>query len=90
MLTSIPIISPIEVKFGEPAVRLLASPPDYEVDALPTAVASAPEYSGDPAQLALEEIEHAAEISEYHDFSWWEERIRTIRSKLEADPAENS
>lgn len=89
MLTSIPIISPIEVKFGEPAVRLLSSPPDYEVDALPAGVASAPEYSGDPARVALDDIEHAAEISEYHDFSWWEERIHTIRSKLETDRTEN-
>lgn len=90
MLTSIPIISPIEVKFGEPSIRLLPSPPDYEVDALPAAVESTPEYSADPVQVALDEIERAAQISEYHDFSWWDERIRTIRSRLDTDRAEKS
>lgn len=90
MLMSIPIISPVEVKFEESAVRLLSSPPDYEVDALPVAIESVAEYSGDPAQLALDEIERAAQISEYHDFSWWDERIRTIRASLDTDRAEKS
>ncbi|MEO7041174.1 MAG: hypothetical protein ABI035_02830 [Gemmatimonadaceae bacterium] len=92
---SIPVISPIEIKLGEPTVRMLPAPPDYEVHALPPAAvlieeateesttASAQESTTDPAIAALDEMEHATQISEYHDFSWWDERIRLIRARLE-------
>lgn len=86
MLTStfmnIPIISPIELTLGEPGIRRLP-PPDYEIQALPAAAAA--ESLRDPAVLALDEIEKAAQISEYHDFSWWDERIRVIRAQLQPD-----
>lgn len=87
MLTStfmnIPIISPIELTLGEPGIRRLP-PPDYEIQALPAA-ALPTESPQDPAVLALDEIERAAQISEYHDFSWWDERIRVIRAQLQPD-----
>lgn len=89
MLISIPIISPIEIKLGEPSVRMLPAP-DYEVHALPPAAILSAETATppqDPAIAALNEIEIAAQISEYHDFSWWDERIRQIRSRLESDGA---
>jgi hypothetical protein len=76
-MLSIPIISPIELTLGEAGVRRLP-PPDYEIDALPPA----PPAPRGPATVALDEIEHAAQISEYHDFSWWDQRIRTIRARL--------
>lgn len=87
MLMSIPIISPIEIKLAEPTVRRLPAPPDYEVDALPPAAVLTEEAAEvdtkDPAVIALDEMEHATQISEYHDFSWWDERIRLIRTRLE-------
>lgn len=82
MLINIPIISPIEITLGEPGVRRLP-PPDYEIHALPAATVLTDETPApDPATVALEEIERAAQISEYHDFSWWDERIRIIRARL--------
>ena len=93
MLTSIPIISPIEITLGEPGIRRLP-PPDYEIHALPAAAVLSAGTNADtnagtsagtseqPALTALDEIERAAQISEYHDFSWWDERIRIIRARL--------
>jgi hypothetical protein len=83
MLTSIPVISPIEIKLGDPTVRRLPAPPDYEVHALPPAAVLAEAAAKDPAIVALDEMEHATQISEYHDFSWWDERMRLIRARLE-------
>jgi hypothetical protein len=84
VLTSIPIISPIELKLGEPEARRLP-PPDYEIDALPPAAVLGVQAQRDPATMALDEIENAAQISEYHDFSWWDERVRIIREQLARD-----
>ena len=90
MLTSIPIISPIEITLGEPGARRLP-PPDYEIHALPAAavltsgVLTEETAQPDFALVALDGIERAAQISEYHDFSWWDERIRLIRARLEQD-----
>ena len=82
MLINIPIISPIEITLGEPGIRRLP-PPDYEIHALPAAAILTPEtIATDPAVIALDEMERAAQISEYHDFSWWDERIRVIRARL--------
>jgi len=86
---SIPVISPIEIRLGEPAIRMLPAP-DYEVHALPAAAilsAETPTPPQDPAIAALNEIELAAQVSEYHDFSWWDERIQQIRERLERDGA---
>jgi len=95
MLMSIPVISPIEIKLGDPTVRRLPAPPDYEVHALPPAAVltdiaseeTSEETSDatvkDPVIVALDEIEHATQISEYHDFAWWDERICLIRARLE-------
>jgi hypothetical protein len=82
VLTRIPVISPIEVTLGPAGVRRLPAP-DYEIDALPLVAALGVGTSRDPAIVALEEIETAARISEYHDFSWWEERLELIRTQLE-------
>ncbi len=83
MLTSIPVISPIEVKLDEPTLRRLPAPPDYEVHALPPASMPTEDATKHPAIFALDEMEHATQISEYHDFSWWYERIQVIRTRLE-------
>lgn len=87
-MLSIPIISPIELKLGESGVRRLPAPPDYEIDALPAAAVLNTESPKDPAIAALDEIEHATQISEYHDFSWWDERIRLIRARLQSSSEE--
>lgn len=91
MLTSIPVISPIEIVLGEPGVRRLPAP-DYEIHALPAAAvlapASAPVAPPDPALNALDDMDRAAQIGEYHDFSWWDERIRIIRGRLQAATTE--
>lgn len=82
MLTHIPVISPIEVTLGETGIRRLP-PPDYEIHALPAAAVE--EFSPqDPAIIALDEMERVAQISEYHDFSWWDDRIRIIRASFES------
>jgi hypothetical protein len=83
VLISIPVISPIDITLGEPGIRRLP-PPDYEIQAL-TEAESTTTTPRDPAAVALDEIESAAEVSEYHDFSWWDQRIRTIRARLEAN-----
>ena len=86
MLTHIPIISPIEITLGEPGVRRLPAP-DYEIHALPpAAVVSLDSPTRDPAVVALDEMERSAQISEYHDFSWWDARIRLIRARLDQQP----
>ncbi|MEO6865286.1 MAG: hypothetical protein ABI229_07535 [Gemmatimonadaceae bacterium] len=82
MLINIPIISPIAITLGEPGIRRLP-PPDYEIHALPAVEILTPEtIAADPAAIALDDMERAAQISEYHDFSWWDERIRVIRARL--------
>lgn len=83
MLMSIPVISPIELTLAEPAIRRLPAPPDYEIHALPPAAVLSLEAPKDPAIVALDEMEHATQVSEYHDFSWWDQRIRLIRVRLE-------
>ncbi|HEY8309469.1 MAG TPA: hypothetical protein VIG47_02885, partial [Gemmatimonadaceae bacterium] len=78
---SIPVISPIEITLGEAGIRRLPAP-DYEIQPLPVLTElSAQSPPPDPAIIALEEMERAAQISEYHDFSWWDVRIRTIRAR---------
>ena len=86
MLMNIPIISPIELQLDGPPVRRLPAP-DYEIHALPPgAVMGATTEPRDPAIVALDEIDRAAQISEYHDFSWWDARIRLLRARIEQHP----
>jgi hypothetical protein len=80
---SIPVISPVEITLGEAGVRRLPAP-DYEIQPLPALTElSAQSPAPDPAMIALDEMERAAQISEYHDFSWWDVRIRAVRARLE-------
>lgn len=91
MLMSIPVISPIEITLRiDAGTRLLPSgtagadtEPDYTVQEL-SAAQPAIGAVADPAVMALNEIEDAASVSEYHDFEWWRTRIATIRSALES------
>jgi hypothetical protein len=86
MLISIPIISPIEVPLTAAyAQRLLPSPQSQIVDADYTIH---DDVSGmrDTAQYALDEIEQAAYVKEYHDSEWWRERLRLIRKRLAEEP----
>lgn len=90
MLTHIPVISPIEIRFTDPSARRLLPPaePDYTVHALePAAVPIAALGAGtgpahEAALVALDEMESAARVSEYHDFAWWSARIATVRDAL--------
>lgn len=95
MLMSIPVISPIDVQIPrDSGARLLPAgaageeqEPDYTVQelsppALP-APETAPEAVAEPAIAALNEIEHATAVSEYHDFEWWRTRISAIRLALD-------
>ncbi|MGI8508824.1 MAG: hypothetical protein ACR2MQ_05820 [Gemmatimonadaceae bacterium] len=88
---SIPVISPIEITISHDlGARLLPAgaageeqEPDYTVQELSPQALPAPEAVPVPAVAALNEIEHATAVSEYHDFEWWRTRISTIRSALE-------
>lgn len=92
---SIPVISPIDITIPrDSGARLLPAgvageeqEPDYTVQELSPQTLPAPETVQEavpePAVAALNEIEHATAVSEYHDFEWWRTRISTIRSALE-------
>lgn len=80
----VPVISPVPVQLRDGVPRLLPAP-DYEVHALQpeaVALASAATTGAERATTALDEMERAAQISEYHDFSWWDERLRIVRDEL--------
>ncbi len=91
---SIPVISPIEITLRTDATaRLLPAgtpgedqEPDYTVQELsaPQSAVTTAVSTADPAVMALNEIEDAAAMSEYHDFEWWRTRIAAIRSALES------
>ena len=81
MLIAIPVISPVEVQLSAAHVaRLLPSGQLGIVDVDYTVHDVQPEL--DPAKYALDEIEQAAYISEYHDSEWWRERIAMLRKRL--------
>lgn len=99
MLMSIPVISPIEITIPrDSGARLLPAgaaseeqEPDYIVQELSPQALPAPETVQEavqesvlgPAVAALDEIEHATAVSEYHEFEWWRTRISTIRLALD-------
>lgn len=53
--------------------------PDYTVHELSPQALPAP----DPAIAALDDIEQATAVGEYHDFEWWRARISAVRAALE-------
>ena len=81
MLTSIPIISPVDIPLTAPQAARLLSPPPVVEDADYT-VHDPIAPSLDPARYALDEMEQAAYIAEYHDSEWWRERLAIIRKRL--------
>jgi hypothetical protein len=99
MLMSIPVISPIDITLTGPGIRMLPPPdyeihalpastltePVIRESTIleSTSSTSTDAAAATAAMNALNEIERAAQVSEYHDFSWWDERIRTIRVRLE-------
>ena len=86
MLISIPVISPIEVQLtAAHAQRVLPSPQQQIVDADYT-IHEDVSGTRDTAGYALDEIEQAAYIKEYHDSEWWRERLRIIRKRLAEEP----
>jgi hypothetical protein len=90
MLMSIPVISPIELSL--PSYDKLLPAPDqsgiqdaeYTVQESTTAPTTprAAFLVASPALIALNEIEQAAEVGQYHDFGWWRQRINTIREAV--------
>jgi len=91
MLMSIPIIAPIELSLPAYGAKMLPSPDEsgiqeaeytvQETSTAPTTPRTAFMVAS-PALVALNEIERAAEISQYHDFGWWRQRINTIREAV--------
>jgi len=91
MLMSIPIIAPIELTLSGDGVKALPAPDqsgiedaEYTVDESP-APYETPATAfmvATPALVALNEIERAAEIGQYHDFGWWRQRVDTIRDAI--------
>ena len=101
LIMSIPIISPIELNPAQSALKLLPAPekpldeevqteveePDYivqEIDHPPP-----PEFIASPALMALNEIEQALEIQEYHDFGWWRKRLTLVRDVVKPPRSTN-
>jgi len=97
-LWNMPGVMPVPIALGPQAARLLsagADEPDYTVyalDAAPLALPAAAETSEEPstvttaraeANTALDDMEAAARLSEYHDFDWWRERIARARGGLQ-------
>jgi len=97
-LWNMPLVMPVPIALGPEAARLLsagAEDPDYTVYALdaaplalPAAVdadtpASTDAHARADANTALDDMEAAARLSEYHDFDWWRERIARARAGLE-------
>lgn len=89
-LWSIPVVMPVPVVLGPEAARLLPPAPeeaDYTVHALDTAPLALPAGSiaqvRADANVALDDMEAAARLSEYHDFDWWRERIARVRAGLQ-------
>jgi hypothetical protein len=86
MLISIPVISPIEVPLtAEYAQRLLPPPQSQIVDADYT-IHDDVSVTEDTAGHALDEIEQAAYVKEYHDSEWWRERLQIVRKRLAEEP----
>jgi hypothetical protein len=97
-LWNMPLVMPVPLALGPEAARLLgagADDPDYAVYALdaaplalPAAVdadtpASTDVHARAHANTALDDMEAAARLSEYHDFDWWRERIARVRAGLQ-------
>jgi hypothetical protein len=88
MLLTIPVISPIDVPLTAAHAmgrRLLPSARAQVVDAEYTMHEEASARQ-ETAMYALDEIEQAAYIKEYHDSEWWRERLRMVRKRLTEEP----
>lgn len=98
LIMSIPIISPIDLSPSGGNQKLLPAPddevnpeegtaspddPDYVVQANEKPLPPPPPlFIASPALMAINEIEHALEVRDNHDFGWWRERINIIRDAL--------
>lgn len=90
LLSNIPAVMPVPVALGPEGARLLPAAPeeaDYTVHALDAAPLALPAAVGAQtradANAALDDMEAAARLSEYHDFDWWRERITRARAGLQ-------
>ena len=97
-LWNMPAVMPVPIALGPQGARLLsagAEEPDYTayaLDAAPLALPAAAEATEQSSTLtktradantALDDMEAAARLSEYHDFDWWRERIARARAGLQ-------
>lgn len=88
-LLCIPIVMPLPIRLGPEGARLLPpgqEEPDYTVHALdaePLALPPASASAHADANTALDDMEAASRLSEYHDFDWWRERISRVRAALQ-------
>lgn len=94
LIMSIPIISPIDLSPAQSSIKMLPAPEQPEVEQLP-AGSEEPDYTvqeidhppppafiASPALMALNEMEQALEIQEYHDFGWWRKRLNLLREAI--------
>lgn len=97
-LWNMPLIMPAPIALGPEAARLLSAGTEeadytvYALDAAPLALPAAADTltptgadatSRADANTALDDMEAAARLSEYHDFDWWRERIARVRAGLQ-------
>lgn len=90
-LWSMPGVMPVPIALGPAGARLLAPGADeadytiHALDAAPLALPPAADAGATAradANAALDDMEAAARLSEYHDFDWWRERIARVRAAL--------
>jgi hypothetical protein len=94
LIMSIPVISPIDLSPAQSSTKLLPAPEETEVEEVP-AEGEEPDYTvqeveyppppafiASPALMALNEIEQALEVQEYHDFGWWKKRLNVLREAI--------
>ena len=97
-LWNMPLVMPVPIALGPEAARLLSAGAEdadytvYALDAAPLALPAAADADAPvsaaadaraDANTALDDMEAAARLSEYHDFDWWRERIARVRAGLQ-------
>lgn len=88
MFLAIPIVSPVEVPLSAAHAKGLRRLPSARAEVVDAEYTLHEETTArqETAIYALDEIEKAAYIKEYHDSEWWRERLQMVRKRLIEGP----